>query len=195
MNHAIVVLDETGSMQGQTYRVVTSMNEYAKTLPKKTLLTVFLFDSERWTKFYSGKIKNWTPMEEKDYNPGTMTPLYDSIAKALKYAEGKSKDGDKVMIMVDTDGSENCSKEHTRESIKAMVDLKKKDGWEFLFMANGLDEKSAMEVSLTGKYLGMVTRESKHEDRMRSYLDAGAATVSYFNGSDDDEISKDAVNT
>ena len=43
--HAIVVLDETGSMRGQEERVTTSLNEYVDGLPKGTRLAVFKFDS------------------------------------------------------------------------------------------------------------------------------------------------------
>ncbi len=67
MKHAIVTLDETGSMSGQEHRVVTSLNEYVKKLPKKTRLTVFKFDSARWTKSFCGPVKKWKPMREKDY--------------------------------------------------------------------------------------------------------------------------------
>ena len=35
------------------------------------------------------------------------------------------------MVMIDTDGEENASKEHTRESINALVSQKKGVGWEF----------------------------------------------------------------
>ena len=46
-NYAVVVLDATGSMANQEDRVVSSMNEYAKTLSEDTHLTVFMFASER----------------------------------------------------------------------------------------------------------------------------------------------------
>ena len=55
MKHAIVTLDETGSMRGQQHRVVTSLNEYVEQLSRKTGLTVFKFDSERWTTFFPRK--------------------------------------------------------------------------------------------------------------------------------------------
>ena len=63
MKHAIVTLDETGSMRGQQHRVVTSLNEYVDQLPRKTRLTVFKFDSERWTTFFRGKVKKWKAHE------------------------------------------------------------------------------------------------------------------------------------
>ena len=61
MNHAIVTLDETGSMSGQEHRVVTSLNEYVEQLPKKTRLTVFKFDSRRWTGSSADRSRSGSP--------------------------------------------------------------------------------------------------------------------------------------
>ena len=38
MNHAIVTLDETGSMSGQEHRIVTSLNEYVKYVADRIML-------------------------------------------------------------------------------------------------------------------------------------------------------------
>ena len=35
-----------------------------------------------------------------------MTPLYDAIAKSIAHAESVASNGDKVMVMIDTDGYE-----------------------------------------------------------------------------------------
>lgn len=183
MKHAVVVLDETGSMAGQENRVVTSMNEYVAKLPKKARLTVFKFDSERWTEFYSGLSKNWKKMKEKDYKPGMMTPLYDAIAKGIKHAESISSKGDKVLMMIDTDGHENASKEHGQNSIKALVDKKKKAGWKFLFMAAGIDQAAATFVGTAGVKLGMVVNAASHTMRSSNYASAAGQTMTYFDDS------------
>ena len=187
MNHAIVALDESGSMAGQETRVVTSMNEYVGALPKKkTRLAVFKFDSVRWTEHYNGKVKDWTPMETKDYRPGAMTPLYDSIAKAIEFASKNSGKDDKVMVMIDTDGMENASTDHDQDSIKKKVKAKKKKGWDFKFMASGIDDMAAAKIGKTGTLLGLRTTASSHKHRVRSYLGAAAETTAYFNGEDID---------
>ena len=57
-NYAVAVLDATGSMKGQENRVVSSMNEYAAALPPETYLIVFMFDSNRWDKFFEDDVSN-----------------------------------------------------------------------------------------------------------------------------------------
>ena len=190
MKHAIVTLDETGSMSGQEQRVVTSLNEYVEQLPKKTRLTVFKFDSARWTKFFCGTVKKWKPIKEKDYRPGAMTPLYDAIAKSIAHAESVASNGDKVMVMIDTDGYENASREHTQESCLALVSQKKQAGWEFLFMSAGVDQKQATLAGTTGKTLGMRVNAAPYAKRSLNYSRASIQTRTYFRESDQDTPKK-----
>ncbi len=190
MNHAIVTLDETGSMRGQRHRVVTSLNEYVKQLPKKTRLTVFKFDSQRWTKFFCGSVKKWKHMKETDYRPGAMTPLYDAIAKSIAHAESVASNGDKVMVMIDTDGYENASREHTQASCLTLVSQKKKAGWEFLFMSAGVDQKQANFFGATGKTLGMRVNAAPYARRSANYSKASVQTRTYFREPDPDPPKK-----
>ncbi len=182
-NYAVVCLDETGSMRGQEHRVVTSMNEYVAKLPDDTHITVFKFDSERWDKFFDDNKKEWKVMEVDDYKPGAMTPLYDKVSETIKHAESlsKDKDNDKVMIMIDTDGIENASIEENQESIKVLVEQKKSAGWEFWFMANGLDQKTADKIGKAGASLGMNVASNVHRVRHTAYSNLAVDTVSYFN--------------
>ena len=189
-NHAIVVLDETGSMGGQEDRVCSSMNEYVKGLPKKTRLAVFKFDSTHWTKFFSGRIKKWKAMCREDYTPGAMTPLWDAIGKAIAYAKGKASKGDKVMVMVDTDGFENCSKEHTQPSVTALIEKCKKKGWEFLFMSGGIGRQEAVAVGATGKSLGMSSMSASHTLRSAAYNAASSRTAEYFGGNTMEQVAR-----
>jgi len=193
MNHAIVTLDETGSMSGQERRVVTSLNEYVKQLPKKTRLAVFKFDSERWTGFFRGQVEKWKPMKEEDYRPGAMTPLYDAIAKSIAHAESVASNGDKVMVMIDTDGYENASREHTHESCLALVSRKKQAGWEFLFMSAGVDEKQADNFGAAGRSLGMRVNSASYARRSLNYATASVQTRTYFRQPEQDRPKKKKV--
>ena len=177
-NYAIVVLDETGSMDGQEGRVVESMNGYVKTLPDGCHLSVFKFDSAHWTEHFAAAKEDWNTMTEADYNPGQMTPLYDAIARGIRHGEKLAKDGDRVLVMIDTDGHENASKEQTQASIKSMVDRKKTDGWEFLFVAGGIDQAATASVGTTGAKLGMATQNVMYSARTAAYS-AGGSTASF----------------
>ena len=189
--HAVVVLDETGSMQGQEERVVTSMNEYAATLSKKTNLTVFKFDSARWSTFFSGKARDWRKMRKDDYAPGAMTPLYDSIGKAITFAREQAKKGDKVMIVIDTDGYENASTEYNHKKITSMIEKQKGKGWGFLFIANSLTEREATKIGDIGRGLGMQAMASSYGNRSQTYTAAAGNTQAYFDSTSNAVEKKD----
>ena len=181
-NYAVVALDATGSMNGQEERVVSSMNEYVAGLPDDTHVSVFMFDTERWESYFEGEKTDWPKMERENYRPGTMTPLYDAVAKILTHADGLASDGDKVMVMVDTDGFENASKEHTQGSVTALVKQKKDAGWAFLFMSAGLDKADAVQHGVAGSAMGMSVQVASVGLRCDSYAHAAGQTTSYYAG-------------
>ena len=179
-NIAAVCLDATGSMRGQRERVVTSMNEYAESVPEDTHLVVFMFNTDMWAKHYDGEARQFPKMTLEDYKPYAMTPLYDSVAKTIEHVKSIASENDKVMVMVDTDGEENASTDHTQETIKALVDAQKAAGWDFLFMANGLDQKAAQHVADSAKFMGMASNVAHHGLRSASYKAASLSTQAYF---------------
>ena len=180
---AMVVLDATGSMAGQERRVVSSLNEYVEVLAGKGVnphLLVFLFDSERWHRFYDDELKKWKRMELEDYNVGAMTPLYDAIGKGINYAARKIKKGGKVHIMIDTDGYENASQEYSLHQIQKMIERRKKQGWDILFMGSGVDKAAARRVSQTGVLLGTRTGMVVNSTREATYSSTAEETRSFL---------------
>ena len=192
-NFMVACLDETGSMRGEEDRVVSSMNEYVEKLPDDVNITVFKFDTNRWTTFYAGDKSDWVDMTMDDYSPGAGTPLYDAIARSIEHAESISSAGDKVMIMIDTDGANNASRTHTKESIKSLVDQKKEMDWEFMFMASGIDQMRADSVASVGHFIGMSVSSAPYTERSHTYLRAVAATTSYFSGGSASAVLNDAA--
>ena len=179
---AIVVLDASGSMAGQENRVVSSMNEYVAGLPSVTRLQVYMFDSERWDCYFNDLVETWQPMQAKDYYPGKMTPLYDAVSKGVALAATSFPAEAKVMVMIDTDGMENASREHSAATIQAVVDAHRAKGWEFLFMSQGLDHASSVKHGMTGQSMGMAVQNYSAHNREVSYQAAAGQTRSYFSG-------------
>ena len=182
MNYAVICLDETASMRGEEKRVVSSLNEYVSGLPDDTLVTVFKFNSRNWTNLYDGTKQNWKEVTIEDYHPDAMTPLLDSIAKTIEHAKKLTSPEDKVFIMIDTDGEENSSKEETVDSVKTLVNRQKEAGWEFWFMANGIDSIQATKIGEMGHILAMNVASNVHRDRRVAYGAQIGQTVSYFSG-------------
>ena len=181
-NYAVICLDESSSMLGQNGRVASSLNEYVDALPEDTHISVFLFNSSKWDTFYDGPKNTWKDMKDSDYDPGAMTPLFDAIGKTILHAGTISTAGDKVLVMIDTDGQENYSKEHTFKSVEAQVAQKQAEGWEFLYMANGLTERDAHAVGNTGGAMGMTVNAASYATRDANFLRAATNTNNYFSG-------------
>lgn len=138
-----ILLDETGSMAGQEARVIKGINEYIAKLSsdlkgKACRIAIRLFDSERWREYFDGKLEDFPTMKDGDYRPGAMTPLYDAIGKTLMETETKTEKH-KVLILIDTDGLENASREHTKESVDKLIKEKEAAGWTFVFLGADLD--------------------------------------------------------
>lgn len=182
MNHVMMVLDETGSMAGQEKRVIGGVREYLNSLGDiEAHVTIRLFDSERWRVSYDGPLADAKPPE--DYAPGAMTPLYDAIGKAVVEVRGRAKTGEKVSLVIDTDGMENHSKEYDHEKIKAVLKQCEDEGWAVVFLGSGLDANKASWVAGQGDALRVANVTStSHVRRSVTYGALGNATSEYFRG-------------
>jgi len=184
-----ILLDETGSMSGQEARVTTGINEYISTLKSKAegeagayKVMLNLFDSERWREYYHGPMDAFPPMTAKDYRPGAMTPLYDSLHKTIRKAESWSGEG-KVLVIIDTDGMENASQEVSRDQIFKMVKDKESLGWTFVFLGADMEEFGGASEAQANMGLGLNAQncmDMKHDNRSVVYSRAAKATHSYM---------------
>ena len=107
-------------------------------------------------------------------------PLFDAVGRAIRHADGLASGGARVMMMVDTDGYEHASKEHTQESIKALVEQRKKAGWAFMLMSQGLDRVVAEGLATQGSAVGMATQPAVYAARASNYARASTQTAAYF---------------
>src|SRR5882724_8372282 len=72
--------------------------------------------------------------------PAGMTALHDSIAKSVDKLAAYKKDKNKLRILVIvTDGLENASREHNLYTVKTMLDRKKAEGWQIIYLAANQD--------------------------------------------------------
>jgi hypothetical protein len=76
-----------------------------------------------------------------------MTALHDAIGLTLSPL--RFPKGEKVMVIITTDGMENSSHEWTAESVRRLIEDKERLGWEFLFLGVGLDAFAASKAFAT----------------------------------------------
>lgn len=81
--------------------------------------------------------------------PNGMTALHDSIAKSVDKLAGYKKSKNKLRILVIvTDGLENASREHNLYTIKTLLDRKKAEGWQIIYL--GANQDAVMEATKFG---------------------------------------------
>lgn len=144
-----ILLDESGSMQSVRDQVIDGFNEYISGLVgseiKRIRVSLTKFDSSGFNPDYVGaKLKNVPELTRKSYCPNAMTPLYDAVGRMIRameqqIANDSIKQGDKVLIVIQTDGLENASKEYTQKAIKKLLKEKQKAGWTFVFLGADQD--------------------------------------------------------
>jgi len=177
-------LDETGSMQSVKSQTIDGFNEYLATLKadknaNDIRFALTKFNSDKVDVVYDGvgldKVENLT---DKTYQPASLTPLYDAIGLTIKALETKlnSKKQQKVLVVIQTDGQENHSKEFDSVGIFALIDEKKKAGWTFVFL--GADQ----DAWITGQKLGldMGNVVSYNSAQTKGVFHRAAVATSYY---------------
>ena len=94
-------------------------------------------------------------MERRDYNPGGLTALYDTIGIAISETE-KHKTNlkqrhrpDMILMVIITDGQENASREYSSLTIKSLIEKnEKRENWQFIYL--GADLSNFVDADTLG---------------------------------------------
>lgn len=109
-------------------------------------VTTVLFNDKETTLYDRKPIADVPQLTEKEYSPNNMTALLDATGNTLsriKNTKGINDKGNKVIVVLITDGMENASKEYKRADVKQMIsDLQEKHNWEFIFIGANIDAAS-----------------------------------------------------
>ena len=148
--HAMVLIDNSGSMAGWQQRVVTGVNEYVNTLKKSAKeggfiarVTVQLFDGDFGgnlriaTLRESRDVQEWAPVTLMEIAPNGSTPLYDAVNRAIDYMNRAAGDSDKALVVL-TDGGENSSKT-AGEVVRTRIATCQASGWLVIYLGANQD--------------------------------------------------------
>lgn len=161
-NHLLIIIDESGSMDGREEAVVTGVNEFVTKFKenKATRVSIGCFDYQPGEprsrfKVTAQPISKVRAFVAADYAPRGLTPLNDAVIDTIELADKHVKKDEGVFIVILTDGLENKS-EASAETVAALVKKREKTGWGFLFLGGSLDEKA----TVTAAKLGLNTKQA-----------------------------------
>lgn len=149
----VFVIDMSGSMAGLESDTVGGFNalvEKQKREAGRCLVSTVLFNDRSKVLYDRCDLNRIRPMRSDDYTPNNSTALIDSLSDAIRHISKvhtyiREEDiPKKTMFVVITDGMENASHKYSLKSLKELIAIKQKSGWEFLFIGANID---AIEVA------------------------------------------------
>lgn len=185
----LIILDESGSMQSIKKTIINGFNEVVQTIKSVALqypeqehgVTFISFNTSGFKKIHeNSKIEMLNQIDEQFYQPTGGTPLYDAMGASFFYLnsiiEKENPKNYNVLVTILTDGEENSSKEHSAQSIKAMIEDFKLKNWTFTYIGANHDvDLFASRISITN----VMKFETSEEDIQRMFMRDRNARMNY----------------
>lgn len=137
------LLDRSGSMADSEKAVREHYNAYIKSqakLPGKARVSLSIFDTI-YDEVYSNLPINEVPLlDHRTYFARGGTALLDGLGRLIKTIDAIPNKPSKVVVVVNTDGEENSSREFTLTQVKELVTERQENhDWQFVFVGAGID--------------------------------------------------------
>lgn len=188
--YVAIVLDNSGSMQSIRQEAINHFNEQVQQMRAQTkrdpsldiIVSLVLFNYQVEVTMDNLNLDYVKEITFADYTPDGGTALYDGIERAIQLIQPKLKPEDAALVVVITDGEENSSTPHNRQSVPGKIkELQGTDQWTFTYMGTSKDlTKFTQEV---GASAGNVFYTSFSKDAMET-VNATATRglhTNYFN--------------
>lgn len=153
----VFILDRSGSMgglEGDTIGGFNAMLEKNRRQEGDAVVSVVLFDDRSDVICDRVGIREVKPLTEREYYVRGCTALLDAVGGAVRHISKVQKAlpahhrAKSVMFVITTDGYENASRKYSYKKVKKLIEAKRKEGWEFVFIGANID--SAKEASHLG---------------------------------------------
>ena len=203
LTELVFILDKSGSMAGLEADTVGGFNAMIDRQKKEegaALVTTVLFANSADTVHDRVPVEKVAPMDGRTYSVGGCTALLDAVGQTAerislihKYARIEDVP-EKTVFVITTDGMENASRSHTYETVKRIIEERKKNaGWEFIFLGANIDaaktagtmgidspnavnyvcdkQGTAVNFSAVGKAISSVRSKGKLDNSWREEID------------------------
>lgn len=183
--HAHIVLDRSGSMYSAWDDTLGAVNTYVAELAKddkiKPRISLTVFDTEG-VDLIRHKVKknDWKDVTDAEVTPRSGTPLLDAIGSAIATSDATAEDITRQALIIVTDGQENSSREHTKESIKALIEERQKKEWLVIYLGANVD--AFHEARGMGIHAGATMDSHTNRGLADTITVAAANTMSYGGG-------------
>ena len=154
LTELVFIIDRSGSMGGMEHDTIGGVNAVLKKNAEAAgdaVVSIVLFDHETKVIVDRKPISEVKPLTVDDYMVRGTTALLDAVGGSVKFVEriqGYLPSGhrpEKTIFVITTDGYENASQRFTYGDIKKLLERKRKDGWEFLFLGANIDAEEEAE--------------------------------------------------
>lgn len=183
-----VLIDRSGSMSGMEDVVCKGFNTFLwqQVCAQGTAnFTLVLFDDEFECVHDSTPINQVPSLDKDTYYVRGGTSLYDALGKTVSELAArikKMKEEDKpehVIVAVTTDGYENGSIEWDAKMVKDLIEQKKAEGWEFMYIS-AVEDSDAEQIGFNPEEISYY--EKDEDGTYDSYLTMSTKTLEYRGG-------------
>lgn len=195
ITHVLLATDKSGSMSSLANDVRGGFNTYIDGLADdkdgRYRITARLFDTSVTELCTAAKPRAVPRLDILSYSPGGGTALLDAVGELIVGFEKATTLGEdeRVLLVVQTDGEENSSREYRLDTIRQMITEREAGGrWACLFLGAGRD--AWRQADGMGFQAGQTIRvgDDSH-GTASSYGGLRGATVSYAAGASAKDVS------
>ncbi len=145
LTHVLLVVDRSGSMSPVADDVRGGFNAFIADLDGKPerdafRVTVLLFDHEWHTLCVSARLDAVPALDRVNYQVRGTTALYDAVGAVITSFEQETvlAEHDRVLLVVQTDGHENASREYRADVVKGLIEDRVAGGkWTAVYLGAG----------------------------------------------------------
>ena len=147
--HIEVILDRSGSMDSCLSATIEGFNRFLadqKKVGGRCTVTQVQFDDLYEIHYHYSEIENVPFINRETYVPRGGTALIDAMGKSINRlgqelaAKPEHLRPSKVIVLIQTDGQENASREFSRTAVFEMIKRQQeKYGWDFVFAGTNQD--------------------------------------------------------
>lgn len=179
--HVCFIIDSSGSMCGSEADVIGGfkrvVNEQKANKNGSCVISIIDFSNYSEIVCVGKDVNDINPDFNYVVGGGTalLDAIYISIEKTHKWNMAQDDKPEKTMVVIMTDGGENCSRTYSRQIVKDKIaEMETEFGWSFVYL--GADLTNVNDASS----LGIKTRGVSTKSNMMSNYDAVSAAVSTF---------------